>query len=267
MLYLEERGVLLNQHSRLLLIMDNLEKEKSLTLHDIMEITGASRDTVRRDTIKLADNNLVTRTYGGISLPNTFNKIGGYLERTDQELLVKKNIAQEAEKLVKKKQSIYLDVSTTVSLLPQYISSNKALNLAVTNSIDIADQFLKSSSITPTLLGGTLDRESRSVTGGYPIWELTKYKFDVSFLSCAGIDSQGIYYAHHEDIAMKQAIRESTNKLVVLCDYTKINLKHNYLIYTFDEIDYLITNKKIPEKLGAKIGNDKIIYTKERNYD
>lgn len=249
-----------------MIIMERLEKEKSLTLQDIMQLTGVSRDTARRDTIKLTDSNLVIRTYGGISLANSFNKIDGYLGRTDQELQVKKQIAKEASKLVLEKQTVYLDVSTTISLLPQYLA-NRNINLAVTNSIDIADQFLKTTSIPTTILGGTLNKESRSVTGGYPIWELTKYRFDISFLSCAGINNQGIYYAHEEDIAMKQAIRENSNKLVLLCDHTKINLAHNYLIYPFEEIDYLITDKKIPEELAVKIGKSKIIYTKEKNYD
>ncbi|MBC9722701.1 MAG: DeoR/GlpR transcriptional regulator, partial [Lactobacillus sp.] len=204
-------------------------------------------------TIKLTDSNLVIQTYGGISLANLFNKIDGYLGRTDQELQVKK-------------QTVYLDVSTTISLLPQYLA-NKNINLAVTNSIDIADQFLKTTSIPTTILGGTLNRESRSVTGGYPIWELTKYRFDNSFLSCAGINNQGIYYAHEEDIAMKQAVREKSNKIVLLCDHTKINLLHNYLVYSFEEIDYLITDKKIPEELVVRIGKSKIIYTKETSYD
>lgn len=137
----------------------------------------------------------------------------------------------------------------------------------MTNSIDIADQFLKTTSIPTTILGGTLNRESRSVTGGYPIWELTKYRFDSSFLSYAGINNQGIYYAHEEDIAMKQAVREKSNKVVLLCDHTKINLSHNYLVYSFEEIDYLITDKKIPEELVVRIGKSKIIYTKENSYD
>nr|WP_275693000.1 DeoR family transcriptional regulator [Enterococcus hirae] len=69
-----------------MIIMERLEKEKSLTLQDIMQLTGVSRDTARRDTIKLTDSNLVIRTYGGISLANSFNKIDGCLGRTDQEL-------------------------------------------------------------------------------------------------------------------------------------------------------------------------------------
>ena len=52
----------MNQQKRLLIIMERIKKEQSLTLQDIMQLTGASRDTARRDTIKLADNNLVIRT-------------------------------------------------------------------------------------------------------------------------------------------------------------------------------------------------------------
>lgn len=256
----------MNQQKRLLIIMERLEKEKSLTLQDITRLTGSSRDTARRDTIKLADNNLVVRNYGGISLPNSFNKIDGYLDRTDQAFQVKKQLAQEASKLVKERESIYLDVSTTISLLPQFLA-NKIIKLAVTNSIDIADQFLKNTSLPTTILGGTLNKESRSVTGGYPIWELSKYEFDIAFLSCAGIDSHGIYWAHEEDIAMKTAISDKSKKIVILCDHTKIDLSHNYLIYSFDKIDYLITDKNLSKELVDKIGNKKIIYSKETKYD
>ena len=38
-------------------------------------------------------------------------------------------------------------------------------------------------------------------------------------------------------------------------------------IYPFEEIDYLITDKKIPEELAVKIGRNNIIYTKDKNYD
>jgi len=41
----------------------------------------------------------------------------------------------------------------------------------------------------------------------------------------------------------------------------------NYLVYSFEEIDYLITDKKIPEELVVRIGKSKIIYTKENSYD
>lgn len=117
------------------------------------------------------------------------------------------------------------------------------------------------------IFGGILNKESCLVIGGYLIWELIKYWFDIFFLSCVGINNQGIYYVYEEDIVMKQVVREKSNKIVLLCDYIKINLLYNYFVYLFEEIDYLIIDKKIFEELVVRIGKSKIIYIKENSYD
>lgn len=59
----------MNQQERMNRILAELETKQSLSLKDIMTITGASRDTARRDIVKLIEKNAVDRTYGGISLP------------------------------------------------------------------------------------------------------------------------------------------------------------------------------------------------------
>lgn len=256
----------MNQQKRLQLIMDQLVKEKSLSLQDIMTLTGASRDTTRRDMIKLADHQLVTRNYGGISLKNSFNKIDTYLDRSNNLTQTKKAIAKKAISFVTQNQTLYFDVSTTVSLLPQFLPTKKAL-YALTNGLDISDQLLRNTLYQTTMLGGKLNRETRAVTGGLPLLELSKYAIDIAFLSCAGIDEKGIYYAHDEDIAMKTMIRQQAKTVVLLCDHTKIGLTHNFLVYPFKDIDYLVTDQRIPEELAKKIGENKIIYTKEQNND
>ncbi|MHC5249644.1 DeoR/GlpR family DNA-binding transcription regulator [Enterococcus sp. LJL90] len=248
----------MNQQNRLLLIMDKLKEETSLSLNDIIAITGASRDTARRDIIRLADENLVTRTYGGISLTNSFNKLDGYLERTDDFVAIKKALAKKAAALAKKGQMTYLDVSTTVALMPQFLPKKELYT--ITNSIDIADQLLRNTENKTTLLGGILDRDTRSVRGGHPLLELSKYKLNLAFLSCAGIDVNGVYYAYDEDIDIKTLIRQQTEQLVLLCDHTKIGLSHNFLLYDFTQVDYLVTDRQLPEIIAKKIGPEKIIY-------
>lgn len=44
----------MNQKTRLTLILDELKNHPSLSLKDIMQLTGTSRDTARRDIVKLA---------------------------------------------------------------------------------------------------------------------------------------------------------------------------------------------------------------------
>ncbi|WP_033614679.1 DeoR family transcriptional regulator, partial [Lactiplantibacillus fabifermentans] len=59
----------MQQSERLTLIMAQLQQQTSLTLKEIMTLTGASRDTTRRDIVKLSQTDAVVRNYGGISLP------------------------------------------------------------------------------------------------------------------------------------------------------------------------------------------------------
>ncbi|EHB5058628.1 DeoR/GlpR transcriptional regulator, partial [Enterococcus faecalis] len=55
------------QKKRLELILEELKTRGTLSLKEIINLTGSSRDTARRDIIKLAQNNAIDRTYGGIS--------------------------------------------------------------------------------------------------------------------------------------------------------------------------------------------------------
>lgn len=252
----------MNQQKRLLKIMEELKKKKSLSLQDIIELTNSSRDTARRDTIKLSDNNLVVRNYGGISLVDSFNKIDSYLDRTNNMTQIKKELAKKAVSLIEQEKLIYFDVSTTISVIPQFLPAKKELH-SVTNSIDIADQLLRNTNYKTTMLGGTLDGETRSVSGGSPLLELSKYQIDIAFLSCAGVNEKGFYYAHEEDIAMKTKIKEQSKIIAILCDHTKVGLSHNFPVYSFDDINFFITDKKLPSTLSEKIDSTKILYTKE----
>lgn len=249
----------MNQQQRLSLIMEELSINKSLTLKDIIDLTNTSRDTARRDIVKLSENDLVVRNYGGISLRDAFNKIDHYQDRNTYLPKEKKKIAEKAAAIISNNQQIYLDVSTTIEILPQFLAEKTELNI-VTNSIDIADQLLKLTDCSTTLLGGRINKSTRAMTDGLSIMQLKKYVFDVAILSCAGITENGIYYAHQEDIAMKELIREQSKQVYILCDDSKIDTTHNYLVYSLDDIDRIITNHELPGAIVQKI-KSKIIYS------
>ncbi|WP_440898049.1 DeoR/GlpR family DNA-binding transcription regulator [Amphibacillus sp. Q70] len=250
------------QKERLNLIMSKLELKKSLSLKEIIELTGASRDTARRDVIKLAEKNLVQRTYGGIALPESFKQLDNYLKRSSKQNHEKKQLAESASQLIKNSQTVYLDVSTTVSFIPQYLKETETL-FTVTNSIDIADQLLRNTSCRTRILGGNLDQEKRCVVGTKPLRELDDYKFDLAFLSVAGLGSDGIYYAHEEDIDLKNKIRMQSEKVIFLIDTSKLNMTHNFKVFDFTEVDIIILNGRLSKELEVLLKNNhvQIIYT------
>lgn len=256
------------QKERLNLIMSKLELKKILSLKEIIKLTGASRDTARRDVIKLVEKNLVHRTYGGIALPESFKQLDNYLKRSSEQNHEKKQLAKAASRLIKDSQTIYLDVSTTVSFIPQYLEENKA-PFTVTNSIDIADQLLRNSSCQTRILGGNLDREKRCVVGTKPLRELDDYKFDLALLSVVGLGSDGIYYAHEEDIDLKSKIRRQSGKVVFLIDTSKLNTTHNFKVFDFKEVDIVILNERLSKELEVLLKNNhvQIIYTEGEQDD
>lgn len=237
--------------------MQVLEEKQALSLKEIIQLTGASRDTARRDVVKLAEKNLIQRTYGGIALPQSFKQLDDYLQRSIEGNLEKQQLAKVAGEMVHEAQSVYLDVSTTISYIPQYLTQSENM-FTVTNSIDIADQLLRNSASKTRLLGGNLDRENRCVNGTRPLIELDQYKFDIAFASVVGIDPDGVYYAYEEDIDMKKKLREQTAKLVLLADTRKINQAHYFKAYSWEEIDILITNQPLPKDLSEILEKQKV---------
>lgn len=239
------------QKERLDLILKQLQKSQTLTLKEIIDLTGASRDTARRDIVKLTNNNLVERNYGGISLPNTFKKLDSYLERSDDYINAKRELAKQAANFANQATQIYLDVSTTVEFMPQFLTNPNLFS--VTNSLDIADQLIRHTPGKTRILGGNLDAEKRCVVGTRPCLDLENYTFDFAFLSSVGIDQDGIYYAYEDDIDYKNKLRQRAKKLVLLLDSSKVNVKHNFKVLNLDQIDYIITNDKLSQKLENRL--------------
>ena len=234
----------MNQKTRLALILDELKTHPSLSLKDIMQLTGTSRDTARRDIVKLAAHNLAERNYGGISRPNTFNKLDQYLDRDDDLLQTKRALAHTA---------------SSYACLPQYLQS-KHPGMIVTNSLDIADQALRHSNFQTRILGGTLDAQQRCVQGADSILALHKFRFTTTVLSCAGLTADGVYYAYESDIALKETLRAQSDRLVLLFDHTKVNVSHNFNLLALSDFDYFVTDQPLPDNLATKIAPDKLIY-------
>ena len=63
------------QEERLLKVLEYLSEHNYMSIHEICEMFNVSRDTARRDILKLIDQGSAMRTHGGISLPILKNTI------------------------------------------------------------------------------------------------------------------------------------------------------------------------------------------------
>lgn len=124
------------QEERIYKILKLLREKKSLSNQEIMEKFNISRDTARRDILKLVDEGVAVRTHGGITIPELFSEIGYYKERINMNSSVKIELAKKASNHLKNNQVCFLDVSTTLNEICDYVKNGIYV---VTHSIDNLD--------------------------------------------------------------------------------------------------------------------------------
>lgn len=231
----------MNQEERLIRILNHLELHKTMNIKQMCEIFNISRDTARRDIVKLSQNKAVVRTYGGVSLASFHKKFDNYQERSQADIETKKLIGKKAANMIADDEMIYLDVSTTVNFIAQSLQSKPVT--IVTNSIDTAYVSAQTKDTTVHLLGGTLNKSSRHLSGYSTIDKLKDYHFNKVFIGAAGVTENGLYYLFEEDIHFKRELIKHTDQVILLADQSKYNQRQKYKALTLESIDTFITNE------------------------
>ena len=87
------------QEERIYKILEILKTKKTMTNQEIMDQFHISRDTERRDIVRLVSENLAVRTHGGITL-NDVHQIGNYQTRKQENEEIKNEIGKTAVSLI-----------------------------------------------------------------------------------------------------------------------------------------------------------------------
>jgi len=233
------------QEERLNKIVDYLKKNGRISIQDICQLFDVSRDTARRDLLKMEEMTLVIRTHGGAILPKQAKIIHEYKERLVLESEEKHRIGVFAASLVNNGDFILMDASTTVQFAAEHLTSTDVV--VITNSIDNADVLSKKPTIRTYLLGGELHPKHRFLYGQATIDKLKDYQVDKLFLGACSISPEGLYYLNEEDGVVKREMIKRANQVIVLADHTKLQAQMFYKVCGLQAIDLLIMDKQ-PEQ-------------------
>ncbi|WP_238883310.1 DeoR/GlpR family DNA-binding transcription regulator [Clostridium sp. YIM B02551] len=232
------------QEERLLKILEYLNEHSKMSVHDICETLNVSRDTARRDIIKLIEQGTAIRTHGGIAIPAIRNTIKVYKERLKSYSEDKKNIAKRALSFIHYKEHYFFDVSTTISFLSEYLNEEVTV---VTHSLDNIEVLSEKENVKVYSTGGFLNRDNRFFYGPDSISYFKNMFFDAVFLGAAAIMENGIYYTDEEDAYIKSEVVKHSSKVIVLAEYEKFMFSSYHMGVALDKIDIIITDKTPPK--------------------
>ncbi|WP_068775674.1 DeoR/GlpR family DNA-binding transcription regulator [Paenibacillus sp. FJAT-26967] len=256
------------QEERMEAIMAYLREHRRVEVREICELYHVSRDTARRDLVRMEELGWLVRTRGGAILPTLHKDVGVYKTRLQTSSSEKKMIGRAAAGLIRDGHYLFLDTSTTVLTLAEQMTGCN--NVIVTNSIDIADRLTDKESVQVYLLGGQLEREHRYLCGSATLAQLSEYYADTLFLGACGITADGLTYPHDEDGAVKREMIRRADRVIVLADHTKFGKRMFYKVASLDDVDIVVTDRAPEEdmlQLLERHSVELIIVREEEQHD
>jgi DeoR/GlpR family transcriptional regulator of sugar metabolism len=231
----------LYQEERLAKILKYLAEHKRISAEDICRLYEVSRDTARRDLVKLEEQNKIVRTHGGAILTSLQKEVKSYQERLKYGLPEKHAIGKLAASLIRSGDKVILDSSTTVQACAECITVEDCT--IITNSINQAEQLAAKPGLNIQLLGGFLNKEHLFLYGSQVIAALGQYLVNKAFIGAVGISEKGLTTAYEEDGHVIRKMMAQAEQVIVLVDHTKFGGNGYFKYADLAEVDIIITNQ------------------------
>lgn len=215
---------------------------------------GVSRETVRRDLLKLEAMGEVLRVHGGAVLAGNEPPIG---VRATTRVKEKRLIAKKVAALVESGQTIFLDSGSTMSVVAEALAGLIGLTV-ITNSVDVARKIASPAGDRNNhhvqLLGGRFHGELSSSYGAGTIAEVHRYQAHLAILSPVGVDTA--YGASNfllDESEVARAMSANAIRTVIAADHSKIGVRSRVGYCPLKDIDVLVTDRAAAKLKAMKI--------------
>ena len=235
------------------LILDTLMKHESIQVSDLSSLLGVSTVTIRKDLTELEKGSKLYPSPGKAILINPYinNRSINEKERLFRE--EKKEIGKYAASLITKDDSIIIASGTTVLALARCIRPIHKLTV-ISASLQVSEILGVNEAVDIVQLGGTLRHSSLSAVGKYAESPLSEFSCSKLFLGVDGIDIDfGITTTDIREADLNKVMMHSAQKTIVLADSSKFRRRGFSKIANMDEIDLIITDSGISDKIVQRI--------------
>ena len=222
-------------------IRELLGRQAIASLSEIMQATGASEATVRRDLVVLEAEGLLSRTRGGARAARRRTTLEDQFEiRQSRDRREKRLIGQRAAELLTDGMSLFLTDGTTAYALAQCLVDRRLT--VITSALNIAQLLAGSATVEVIVIGGRLRATSFGTTGPLAVDAIDGLHADVAFIAADGITlAGGVRAISIDDAAVARAMSEHASQTVVLASPVKVGVDARVRVVDWSQVDELVT--------------------------
>ena len=206
-----------------------------------------TEETIRRDLRALEKQGLLVRTHGGAVPVDDINMEPSLEIREGTNIAGKDIMGHRAAQLVKDRETLFLDASTSSLYVAKHLGNKKGLTV-ITNAERIVLELAQWEDITLISTGGYVRKKSLSCVGQATENAISSYHADKVFFSCKGFSPKlGATDSNEQESSLRKLMIKHSREAIFLCDHTKFDKVGYIATAQLEDINYLISDQDLPQ--------------------
>jgi DeoR/GlpR family transcriptional regulator of sugar metabolism len=219
-----------------------LHQHGYLPLAQVCERLKISEATARRDLAALAQDRVITRTYGG-ALVDFNQRFPSFRERLPKEHAAKRQIAMAARKQLVPGTTCFFDSGSTVYAMAEALSVKPMRKLVVvTNNLPVAEVLAEVKGIEVHLLGGQYLARQSILLGDSARRSVRLWKFDLAVMGAEGMSAVGLWNSQRDVVLFQRAVLARSRRGVFCLDASKLGREAPEFLRPWSEVGCLVTD-------------------------
>lgn len=233
-------------------ILELLRATGSLRTIETAVALGVTDETVRKDFETLERAGQLIRMHGGARSAERPKEELPLNERQKIRLGEKRMIARAAAGRIEANETIFLDASSTVLTLTEFLPE---LPLTIlTNALDVFAALAERPNVDLICTGGLFDARSRSFIGLTAETALRRYNISRMFFSGNGFHlERGLSESNSRQAAFKERVIEHSEEVVFLADHSKLGQKSAFFFAGTSDVSCLVTDSGADPEFVANL--------------
>jgi DeoR family transcriptional regulator of aga operon len=248
-----------NRYERWNMLLELVAEAGRLNVSETARKLGVSAATIRRDFDELADQQLLTRTRGGViahsvsyDLPQRY--------KVAQHAPDNQRIAAAAAALVPVGATVGLNGGTTTTEVARVLANRPdppsgrrgPAFTVVTNALNIAHELAVRPHLHVVTTGGSARAESYELVGPVATGMLAEVALDVVVLGVDALDVKHGASAHGEgEAAVNRLMATKARQVIAVADSSKLGRRAFALVCPLSRINVLVTDSAAAPELTA----------------
>lgn len=224
-------------------ILEMINQDGKVKVANLAKVFDISDVTIRNDLTEMEQAGLLRRIHGGAVGTKKAYFDMSLNDRMGINKEEKIQIAKAVADLVIDGDTLMMDSGTTTCYIARELADRKNLTV-VTNSLQVAQEFVYHNTVNVILLGGNLDLQYQFTYGNDTVAQLQKYRADKMIIATDGVSAEhGLTTYHYREADVSCQMINRVNQVVAVADYSKIGKEGFAYISPLNSIDFLVTNK------------------------